>query len=177
LEFDTPKNNGEVLIVSTSERGLRFEQTAAKFGNERLKIKDETLFKDARQFSGAFINSVATTVSIDESQKFQEILGFGNAFTGAVSHHLKTIPDIKDHIYKSYFSNTTGLGFSFLRIPIGGCDFDFAPWAYNELPENDVKLSNFTKLDQRDIDRLNQLKDLMKVSGNSDIKIVGAAWR
>jgi glucosylceramidase len=162
-------------VISTSRAGLRFKKSSAKFEHERLEILDETLLNENRQFL-PFFNSIAT-VSFDEAQKFQKVIGFGNAFTGAVSYHLKSIPDIKDHIYNSYFSNKTGLGFSVMRIPIGGCDFDFHPWAYNEAPENDLKLSNFTNLDPRDVERLEQLKDLMKVSGNSDIKIVGTAWR
>lgn len=41
-----------------------------------------------------------------------------------------------------------------IRIPIGGSDFDLAPWAYNELPAHDVNLSNFQKLDDRDLKRV-----------------------
>lgn len=41
-----------------------------------------------------------------------------------------------------------------IRIPIGGCDFDFAPWAYNEYPMHDANLSNFEKLDERDRKRV-----------------------
>lgn len=41
-----------------------------------------------------------------------------------------------------------------MRIPIGGCDFDLAPWAYNEKPRNDVNLTHFTALDQRDLERV-----------------------
>lgn len=41
-----------------------------------------------------------------------------------------------------------------MRIPIGGCDFDLSPWAYNEKPINDVNLSNFVQLDQRDLDKV-----------------------
>lgn len=41
-----------------------------------------------------------------------------------------------------------------MRIPIGGCDFDLAPWAYNEEPTNDAALSNFTALDARDLERV-----------------------
>lgn len=31
-----------------------------------------------------------------------------------------------------------------LRVPIGGTDFSTHAYAYNELPENDVHLTNFT---------------------------------
>lgn len=41
-----------------------------------------------------------------------------------------------------------------IRIPIGGSDFDLAPWAYNELPRQDANLSNFVKLDERDTKRV-----------------------
>ena len=41
-----------------------------------------------------------------------------------------------------------------MRIPIGGCDFDLSPWAYNEMPTHDRHLINFTKLDQRDLDKV-----------------------
>lgn len=41
-----------------------------------------------------------------------------------------------------------------MRVTIGGCDFDLSPWAYNEEPQNDLTLSGFTKLDQRDLDKV-----------------------
>lgn len=44
-------------------------------------------------------------------------------------------------------------------MPIGGSDFDLAPWAYNELPINDTDLSNFTKLDDRDLTRVKDGKN------------------
>lgn len=53
----------------------------------------------------------------------------------------------------SYYGEQ-GINYNMMRIPIGGCDFDLAPWAYNELPSNDVNLTNFSQLDQRDLDRV-----------------------
>lgn len=41
-----------------------------------------------------------------------------------------------------------------MRIPIGGSDFDLAPWAYNEQPTHDLNLSNFAQLDDRDLKRV-----------------------
>lgn len=54
----------------------------------------------------------------------------------------------------SYYAPAKGIGYNMMRIPIGGCDFDLAPWAYNEQPINDAKLSNFVELDQRDVNRV-----------------------
>lgn len=44
-----------------------------------------------------------------------------------------------------------------MRIPIGGSDFDLAPWAYMETAVEDQNLSNFTKLDDRDLDRVGKI--------------------
>lgn len=63
-----------------------------------------------------------------------------------------------------------------LRLTIGGSDFDFEPWAYNEFPENDASLSNFTKLDPRDARKVEQIKQLMEISNNKNIKFYGTAW-
>lgn len=79
-------------------------------------------------------------------------------------------------LFRSYFSHSDGMAYSYLRIPIGGSDFDFTPWAYNEYPENDAKLSNFTKLDPRDLERNAQLKDLKSIAKNPSIKLLAAAW-
>lgn len=57
-----------------------------------------------------------------------------------------------------------------------GCDFDLQPWAYNEQPIEDKELSNFTKLDAHDLQRNEQIKELKKVAGIDDIKLIGTAW-
>lgn len=41
-----------------------------------------------------------------------------------------------------------------MRWTIGGSDCDTSPWAYNELPINDLQLSNFTQLDSRDVEKV-----------------------
>lgn len=61
-------------------------------------------------------------------------------------------------------------------MSIGGCDFDLSPWAYNEQPENDPLLSNFTKLDDRDLQKVEQIHRLKEVSNLENLKIKGAAW-
>lgn len=122
-----------------------------------------------------FFNS-KNEIFVNRSLTFQKIVGFGNSFTGAVSHNLNQAPSLKENIFKSYYSKDFGNAFNMIRTPIGGCDFDLAPWAYNEWPENDLKLSNFTELDLRDVEKVERLKELMAVSNNFDIKFIGAAW-
>lgn len=116
-------------------------------------------------------------VAINRKEEFQTIIGFGGAFTGSVSYLLNKAPlELQQYIYQSYYSATKGIGFTMMRITIGGCDFDLEPWAYNELPINDYKLSNFTKLDARDRMKVEQIHNLINYSNNKDIKIVASAW-
>lgn len=158
LEFKHPEKFGEVLVVTSSRKGLRFKQT-------------ETMFSINSSYVGT------NTFIINRQKMFQKIEGFGNAFTGAVSYHLDMMPqELQNFLYQSYFSTKIGNAFNMLRIPIAGCDFDIAPWAYNEVPKNDKTLSNFTKLDQRDLRKIEQINALKTISENNDIKLVGAAW-
>lgn len=79
------------------------------------------------------------------------------------------------YIFRSYYAQE-GIAFNLMRTSIGGCDFDLAPWAYNELPENDALLTNFTKLDPRDVVKVEQIKRLKDVSKLTNLKIKAAAW-
>lgn len=122
------------------------------------------------------LDSVVNVV-VNKSEKFQKVIGFGGAFTGSVSYNLKQLSkELQEEIYQNYYSKETGIAYNMMRYPIGGCDFDLSPWAYNEEPTHDVFLSNFTKLDDRDIEKIHQINELKKVTKNSAIKIVGAAW-
>jgi glucosylceramidase len=194
LDVKLPVKAGEVLIVSTSKSGLRFRTGHGKFNEKKISIPHGDFFygssaenhspymkkfmKIVKQIDGINdpIDNVVN-VALDRNEKFQKIIGFGGAFTGAVSYNLKQLSkEVQDHIYHSYYSKDTGIGYNLMRIPIGGCDFDLAPWAYNEHPEHDPYLTNFTHLDERDLDKIQQIHELMKVTKNRDIKVFGAAW-
>lgn len=83
---------------------------------------------------------------------------------------------LRHALYRNYYAQDEGIGYSMMRIPIGGCDFDLEPWAYNEIPTEDAKLSNFTQLDARDLKRIDQINELKQISKIDEIKLIGAAW-
>lgn len=78
--------------------------------------------------------------------------------------------------YRSYFSSAKGIGYTLLRIPIGGSDFDLDPWAYNEYPENDLYLTNFTTLDHRDLLIVDHIKSIESILSGKKLKLMGCAW-
>uniref|UniRef100_A0A182IUS7 Glucosylceramidase n=1 Tax=Anopheles atroparvus TaxID=41427 RepID=A0A182IUS7_ANOAO len=172
LEFEDPTEPGSFVLVSSSAGGLRFAVVKGTFAPPN-KRSPRTPSPTKR--SSPTENDI--TITIDAERRFQTVEGFGGAFTGAVSYNLaKLRAPLRESIYKSYYSKVVGIGYSFMRIPIGGCDFDLDPWAYNELPVNDAALSNFTKLDDRDLVKVSQIKELIDVTNNSDIRVIGAAW-
>lgn len=192
LEFELPENDGEVLILSTSKSGLRFHETRTKFGEFKVTIPNgpyhygsekNSNFEMAKQIlkiPDRFEEPLdyVVNVSINRTAKYQKIIGFGGAFTGAVSYNLKELSsqELQNHVYESYYSKQKGNGYNLMRFPIGGCDFDVEPWAYNEFPEHDPDLTGFTKLDKRDLEKLDQINELKRVADNYDIKLIGAAW-
>lgn len=108
---------------------------------------------------------------------YQTVEGFGGAFTGAVAENLVDVDQrLIDNLFRSYFSQNDGIGYTIIRNSIGGSDFDLQPWAYNEQPPNDLNLSNFKELDQRDLIRVKHLKRLVDITNNHDIKLLGSAW-
>lgn len=158
--LDVPQPSGnQYLLVTSAKKKDRFVHKLGKFGQNKKSKSD---------------NKCRSKIKIDPSIKYQTIQGWGGGYTGAVTHIVKGLsPNMRKCLFKSYFADA---GYNYLRIPIGGTDFDFGPWAYNEYPENDAKLTNFTKLDDRDLERNAQIKELMHVSGNPLLYLLGVTW-
>lgn len=181
LTIQRPSVVGEYILVSSSESGARFESKRDHFRTSREKSIFDTYYtviRSKRQPEGASRTFLTNCVlKIDRLKTYQKILGFGGAFTGTVSELINAMPDaLQETIYMNYYSRDDGIGYTIMRMTIGGCDFDLQPWAYNESPLNDVALSNFTKLDERDLRKVKQIHSLIEVTKNVGIKFLGAAW-
>lgn len=158
LDVSEPTKRGDYVIVTSSRNKERFSY-------------DTGAFREKSQFK------LVPVLKIDSDKRYQKIEGFGGGYTGSVAHLVDRLPPKLRHcLFKSYFSNDIGMKYGYLRVPIGGTDFDLSPWAYNEHPENDVHLSNFTQLDKRDITRNAQLKELAQVCKNKNVKILAVNW-
>uniref|UniRef100_A0A1L8DQR2 Glucosylceramidase n=2 Tax=Nyssomyia neivai TaxID=330878 RepID=A0A1L8DQR2_9DIPT len=183
---DNP-NESDIVIVSSSQAGLRFNVSKFSWpisstGNfiidDLVERVPQVSLVDGPigNFFADFLKPKQVTVNVDPSIKYQRVAGFGGAFTGAVSYNLDQLSDeLQDFLYKSYYSRS-GIGYNFMRIPIGGCDFDLEPWAYNESPQDDARLSNFSSLDPRDLELIRKIKHLQLISGNNQIKFLASAW-
>ncbi|OQR94199.1 glucosylceramidase [Achlya hypogyna] len=82
-------------------------------------------------------------IAVDTTQVFQEIQGFGGAFTEAAALHFhKLSPKVQAEILRLYFDAETGVGYTIGRVPMNSCDFSPASYSFAEVA-NDSRLENF----------------------------------
>lgn len=61
-------------------------------------------------------------------------------------------------------------------MPIGGTDFDFEPWTYDNVSDEDPLLTHFNKLDSRDVIRNSFIKEIHQYTGSYGLKLLATAW-
>lgn len=147
--------------------GYRFKNTQSSFtSNHEIIVSDSPFNESQRNYAG--IKSIifnylplkseklrdhnVHVIKINVDRKYQTWQGFGGAYTGATAFNMNLVNEsLRKCIYKLYFSPKNGLGYTFVRWPIGGTDFDMTKWMYNEVPENDLKLTDLEKLHDSDV--------------------------
>ncbi|MEI5907487.1 glycoside hydrolase family 30 protein [Bacillus spongiae] len=138
----------------------------AKYSDDRLAEKEPLTFTSNSSNKSADIH-----VSLDET--YQQIVGFGGAFTEAAAFTLSQMPEGKrQEVIENYFDQEKGLGYTIGRVHIHSCDFALENYTYVE--DNDVELKTF------DISRDHQwvipmIKDAMNVKGGS-IPLLASPW-
>jgi len=84
------------------------------------------------------------TITIDLAKTYQKWLGIGGAPTDAACYMLTTLQDEpRKKLIHELFSPTEGLGFNFLRIPMGSSDFATHVYSYDDSDEPDPELKKF----------------------------------
>ena len=113
------------------------------------------------------------TIRIRSDLSFQEIVGFGGAFTESSAFVLSQLSGEKRaEVIRAYFS-PTGAHYSLTRTHINSCDFSLSNYAYCDTP-GDTDLKDFSI--QEDLDDLVPLiRDAMKIPG-ADFKIIASPW-
>ena len=103
----TPR--GTVQIFESSRAGKRLEGRQTEFNNE---------------LEGG---SNYWNVTVDRSKTFQNIIGFGGAWSDAAALSIgRMSPNLQKSILRAYFSDE-GIEYSTARVVISGCDFSTSP--------------------------------------------------
>jgi len=114
------------------------------------------------------------TISVDATQKYQTIDGFGFALTGGSATLINGLASqTKDNLLKELFlTDSTCIGVSYLRLSIGASDLSATTFTYDDTP-GDSTLSHFTM----DMEKVNLIPVLQKILAlNPGIKIIATPW-
>ena len=115
------------------------------------------------------------TITVDPSQRFQKIDGFGASITDSSAHLIAESP-YRDQIMRDLFDPKAGIGLSYLRQPMGASDFVEGPhYTYDDMPagRTDFGMSKFSVAhDEKQI-----LPLLRQARGfNRNLKVMGTPW-
>jgi glucosylceramidase len=120
----TPNIGGEISIWVTS-------------GKERFAAAPRALWGPARETPGA------DQIQLDPSKKFQEILGFGGAFTDAACYMLNQLaPPVREQLFHEMF-HPSEMGLSVCRICVGSSDYAVKLYSFDD-GEADPDLARFS---------------------------------
>jgi glucosylceramidase len=134
------------------------------------------LQKQANINFGAANNSYPT-ITVDSTQSFQTVDGFGYTLTGGSAYLINQLASAqKNSLLQELFGKgDNSIGVSYLRISIGSSDLNASVFSYDDIPagQTDSSLSHFS-LSQDTIDLIPVLKQILSI--NPDIKILGSPW-
>ncbi|KAH3755973.1 glycoside hydrolase family 30 protein [Pelomyxa schiedti] len=117
------------------------------------------------------------TVAVDTSQTYQQILGFGGAFTEAASYVFSLMnPDVQQEILNAYFGPTNSNLYTLGRVPIGSCDFSLGSYSYDDTA-GDYSMEYFSIEHDQEliIPFIKQAVSLSEESGRT-FKMFGSPW-
>lgn len=128
------------------------------------------LAKQAVDFSTSS-NMSPTTITLDPTQRYQAMDGFGAAITGSTSYNLMQMStQDRTKFLKETFSESEGYGHSYIRVAIGCSDFSLSEYSLCDNPG----IENFAlQSEERDY-VIPILKEILAI--NPSIKIIGSPW-
>jgi glucosylceramidase len=128
-----------LILFSFTINGQTVKLYVSSKAGDRISAKADVQFSEAKAAPGA-------TFEIDDSVKLQKMDGFGASIMEAGLMTLNTLPAEKqEEVLKALFDSKEGAGYTAMKTPIAGTDFQSAgPWyTYDDTP-GDVELKNFS---------------------------------
>ena len=116
-------------------------------------------------------------INVDASRKYQEMIGFGGAMTDASAFLIQNrmSPADRERLMQDLFGRDSGVGFSFVRVPMGASDFSARHYSYDDIPaaEGDSSLAHFS-IDADRGAKLPLLKRALAI--NPQLKVMASPW-
>ncbi|XP_017772244.1 PREDICTED: glucosylceramidase-like [Nicrophorus vespilloides] len=142
---------GSYVLYTSNKRGHRLTKTTGNFGKASGKA-----------------------LTINRLKTYQEIIGFGGAFTDAVGVNLMGLNEkAREHLLRSYFSED-GIEYNMVRVPIGGTDF--STYGYSYLDQDPTFSAENYTLSKEDFElKLPLIKAAERMS-NKKLDFLASAW-
>ena len=110
-----------LTVGDMQERGFKVGSSLS-FGN--VKTAESDISKASSSPSKFYVNSQKT---------FQEILGFGGAFTESAAYNFFQLPaSVQKKVIELYFGED-GIGYSVGRVHINSCDFSLKSYSFDDI--------------------------------------------
>ncbi|MEN5433314.1 glycoside hydrolase family 30 beta sandwich domain-containing protein [Sphingobacterium faecium] len=149
---DNIKDKGDVTIYTTTN------------------TRSQDFTKGYIDFSTKF-NMSPNTITLDPTQKFQTMDGFGAAITGSTCYNLmKMSKEDRTKFLTETFSDEKGMGMNYIRIAIGCSDFSLSEYTCWDKEGKE----NFALQFEEKQYILPVLKEILAI--NPSIKIMGSPW-
>jgi glucosylceramidase len=148
-----------------------------------MKFREVKIFQSSEK-GGFFVSPEPTVFERDPAAenrvvnlypevKYQEILGFGGAFTETSAYQFSRMSaETKDRIIKAYFDPREGLGYNFCRTHIHSCDFSLSRYTYVE--DEDAELKTFSI--ERDRRYILPFIQAAKKQAGEDLWLFASPW-
>jgi len=117
---------------------------------------------------------VVDQVWVRPEKKFQQIVGFGGAFTEAAAITWQKLSLVRqEEVLRNYFDIDQGHGYTLCRVHMNSCDFSLGNYAHVETP-GDVDLARFN-IDRDKQALLPFIKAAQRVA-KQPIKLLASPW-
>jgi glucosylceramidase len=119
----------------------------------------------------------ATTIDVDDTTRYQRMIGFGAAMTDASAYLIeeKMTAAQRSVLMRDLFGRNPGIGLSFMRVPMGASDFSLRQYSYDDLPagETDSALMHFS-IAADTVDKIPALRQALAI--NPRLVLLGSPW-
>ena len=151
---------------------INFYQTSEQQRSDPLKRMPDLVFSEGNG------KDIDNALKINPAVTYQIIEGFGAAMTESSAAILDQLPkDLYNQVMESYFSESSGLGYTFVRVPMGSCDYTpFPSWSYDDLRRGatDYDLEHFSI--ENDLERrIPHIIDAQERAGQK-LKLLASPW-
>ncbi len=146
-----------------------------------IKTKDVAVYTTtssrSKQMDASFLSFAKTsnmspsTITLDENTKFQVMDGFGAAITGSTCYNLlKMTQTNRTKFLKQTFSESEGMGYSYIRMSIGCSDFSLSEYSCCDKKG----IENFALTAEETNYIIPVLKEILAI--NPHVRIMATPW-